>query len=108
VCARVNRKPSVQRETGHTQTHDKDNTTHDHAKEHPPHLTTIEGGATTVRTTPHARVGGRAEVSVGGRVEVRRALGRARVRIGRSGSVALHVIEFRFPAVFGLKARSCV
>ena len=31
-----------------------------------------------VRTTSHTRVGGRTEVSVGGRVEVRRALGRAR------------------------------
>jgi len=27
------------------------------------HLTTLEGGATTVRATSHARVGGRAEVS---------------------------------------------
>jgi len=32
------------------------------------HLTTLEGGATTVRVTSHARVGGRAEVSVSGRV----------------------------------------
>jgi len=34
----------------------KPNTTNDHTKDHPPHLTTIEGGATTVRTTFHARV----------------------------------------------------
>jgi len=39
----------------------------------------IEGGVLPVRTTSHARVGGRAEVSVGGRVEVRRALGRVRL-----------------------------
>jgi len=50
----------------HIQTHDKNNTTNDHTKEHPPYLTTIEGGATTVRTTSHTRVGGRAEVSVAG------------------------------------------
>jgi len=48
----------------HTQTHDKNNTTNDQTKDRPPHLTTIEGGAATVRTTSHARVGGRAEVSV--------------------------------------------
>jgi len=58
----------------HTQTHDKNNTTNDHTKEHPPHLTTIKGGEATVRTTSHARVGARAEVSVGGGVEVQRAL----------------------------------
>ena len=34
------------------------------------HLTTLNGGATTVRATSHARVGGRAEVSMRGRVEV--------------------------------------
>ena len=33
-----------------------------------------------MRTTFHTPVGDRAEVSVGGRVEVRRVLGRARVR----------------------------
>jgi len=49
-------------------------------KNHPPHSTTIEGSAATVRTTFHTRVGGRAKVRVGGRVEVRRALGRARVK----------------------------
>jgi len=67
----------VRRETGHKhkhttrrtpQTHDKNNTKNDHTKEHPPHLITIEGGAATVRTTSHTRVGGRAEVSVGGSV----------------------------------------
>jgi len=47
-------------------------------KNHPTHLTQIEGGAATVRTTSHAQVGGRAEVSVGGRVRVRRALKHAR------------------------------
>jgi len=45
------------RETGHTQTHVKSSTTNDHMKDHPANLTTIEGGATTVRNTPHARVG---------------------------------------------------
>ena len=43
----------------HTQTHDKNNTTNDNTKDHPPHFTTIEGGTATVRTTSHARVGGR-------------------------------------------------
>jgi len=33
------------------------------------HLTTLNGGTTTVRATSHARVGGRAEVSMRGRVE---------------------------------------
>ena len=32
-------------------THDKNNTTNDHTKNHPPHLTMIEGGAAAVRTT---------------------------------------------------------
>ena len=35
----------------HTQTHSNNNTTHDHTKDDPPHLTTIEGGAATVHTT---------------------------------------------------------
>ena len=41
----------VKRSTGHTQTHDKNNNTNDHTKNHPHHLTTIEG----VRTTSHTR-----------------------------------------------------
>jgi len=86
---------NVNRQTGgckkrnrpHTQTHHKNSTTHDttrttpqqhntrHDKNNTPnpqkntshkHLTTLEGGATTVRATSHARVGGRAEVSVRG------------------------------------------
>jgi len=69
----------------HNTRHDKDNTTNDHMKNHHPGLTTIEGGAATVRITSHTRVGGRAEVSVGGRVEVRRALGHARVRRAPAG-----------------------
>jgi len=64
---------SVKRETGHTHTHDKNNTTNDHMKKHPPHLTTIEGahlltwggvrreiGHThkhTTRTTPQTTTG---------------------------------------------------
>jgi len=70
-CNKINRS--------HTQQHDKNNTTNKQSHERTtptPHSTTLKGGATTVRTTTHARVGGRAEVSVGGRVEVRRALGR--------------------------------
>jgi len=57
-----------------TQTHGKNNTTNDHTKNHLPHLTTIECGAATVRTTSHTRVGGRAEVSVGGREAVNIAM----------------------------------
>ena len=62
--------------TGHT---DRENTpdTGIHTRttrppnEHLPQtLTTLNGGATTVRATSHARVGGRAEVSIRGRVEV--------------------------------------
>ena len=49
------------------------------------HLAAIGGCATTVRATSHARVGGRAEVSMGSRVEVRRALARARVRRAPAG-----------------------
>jgi len=69
-----------------THTHEKNKTTNEHTDEPPqPHSTTIEGGATTVRTTSHARLDGRSEVSVGGRVEVRRALGCARVRRAPAG-----------------------
>jgi len=42
----VNPKP--QRNRSHTQTHDTNNTTNDHTNSHPPHFTTIEGGAATV------------------------------------------------------------
>jgi len=61
----------------HTQTHNKNKRTHATTRTTPqtttrrttpPHLITIEDGATTVRTTSHTRVGGRAEVSVGSRV----------------------------------------
>jgi len=56
----------VKRETGHTHKHeqhdtrthdtrhDKNNTTNDQTKNHPPHLTTIEGGAATVRTASYS------------------------------------------------------
>ena len=60
----------LKRDRSHAQAHDKNNTTNDHTKNHPPHLETIEGGAATERTTSHTRVGGRAEVSVGDRVGV--------------------------------------
>jgi len=60
---------STRQEQHHT-THDKNNTTNDHTKNHPLHLTTIEGGAATVRTTSHTRVGGRAEASLGSKVMV--------------------------------------
>ena len=53
-------------QTRHTQTHDKNTTTqhttrttpqtNDHTKNHPSHLTTIEGGAATVRTTSQSTV----------------------------------------------------
>jgi len=55
-----------------THTHDKNNTPNPQTNTSHKHLTTLEAGATTVRDTSHARVGGRAEVSVRGRVEVRR------------------------------------
>ena len=54
------------RNRSHTQTHNKNNTTHDTTRTTtqtttrrttPPHLTTIDGNATTVRTT-YTRVGG--------------------------------------------------
>ena len=34
----------------HHTTHDKNNAIDDHVENHPPHLTTIKGGAATVRT----------------------------------------------------------
>jgi len=46
-----------------------------------------------VRITSHIRVGGHAEVSVGGRVEVRRALGRARVRRAPAGPLRTRQLE---------------
>jgi len=57
-----------------THTHDKNNIATPQTNTSHKHLTTLEGGATTVRATSHARVGGRAEVSVRGRVKVRRGL----------------------------------
>ena len=57
--------------TPNTHTHDKNNTPNPQTNTPHKHLT-LEGGATTVRATSHARVGGCAKVSVGGRVEVRR------------------------------------
>jgi len=53
-------------------THDKNNTSNPQTNTAQKHLTTLEGGATTVRATSHARVGVRAEVRVGGWLEVRR------------------------------------
>ena len=82
----------MKRSTGHTHTprenntpdthtqHDKNNTPNPQTNTPHKHLTTLEGGATTVSATSHTRVGRRAEVSVGGRVEVRRGLIRARVK----------------------------
>ena len=67
-CSCLCHQNTSKRNRSHTQTHDKNNTTNDHTKNHSPHLITIEGGAATVRTTSHTRVDGRAEVSVGGRV----------------------------------------
>ena len=65
--------------------HDKNNNPNPQTSTPHKHLTTLEGGATAVRATSHARVGGRAEISVGGRDEVRRGLGRARVRRAPAG-----------------------
>ena len=78
-CAKETQKQATHTNTRQEQHHKRphEGPPNDHTKDHPPHLTTIEGGAATVRTTSHARVAGRAKVSVGGRVEVRRALGRA-------------------------------
>jgi len=66
----------------HTHTHDKNNTPSPQTNPSHKYLTMLEGGATTVRATSHTRVGGRAEVSVRGRVEVRRGLGRAIIGSG--------------------------
>jgi len=48
-----------------THTYDKNNTPTPQTNTPHKHFTTLEGGATMVRATSHARVGGRAEVSVG-------------------------------------------
>jgi len=47
-----------------------------------------------VRATSHARVGGRAGVSVRGRVKARRGLGRARVRLGLAALAAARLRRF--------------
>jgi len=61
---RTHRQRKHPRHRQHTRTtRPQTNTSHKH-------LTTLNGGATTVRATSHARVGGRAEVSMRGRVEV--------------------------------------
>ena len=74
-----------QQNTGHTHNNEPPhNRTHERNKR-PNHLAAIGGCATTVRATSHAWVGGRAEVSMGSRVEVRRALARARVRRAPAG-----------------------
>jgi len=53
ICLSIGNKREVThtntRQEQHHTTHDKNNTTHDHTKNHPPHLTTIAGGAATVR-----------------------------------------------------------
>jgi len=74
LCKMINRSSHThthtdQRTTPSTpHTHDKNNNPNPQTNTPHKHLTTLEGGATTVRATSHARVGGRAEVSVGGRV----------------------------------------
>jgi len=62
-----------------THAHDKNNTPNPQTNTSHEHSTTLGGGATTVRATSRP-VGGRAEVSVRGRIEVRRSLRRARVQ----------------------------
>jgi len=42
-----------EKQVSHTQTQDKNNTTNDHTKEHPPHRTTIECGTMTVGDNPN-------------------------------------------------------
>jgi len=69
VCKKINRSHThtpTENITPDTDTHahDKNNTPNPQTNTSHTHLTTLEGGATTVRATSHARVGGRAEVSV--------------------------------------------
>jgi len=52
-----------QRTTAPTHTHDKNNNPNPQTNTPHKHSTTLEGGATTVRATSHARVGGHAEVN---------------------------------------------
>jgi len=73
----VTRTTHTTQEPPHHRTHEQNT--------RPNHLAAIGGCATTVRATSHARVGGRAEVSMGSTVEVRRALARARVRRAPAG-----------------------
>jgi len=58
----------------HTQTHDKNNTTNDHTKNHPPLNNDRRWRGNGAYHLPHP--GGRAEVSVGGRVDRRGVMGR--------------------------------
>ena len=81
-----NNTPDTDTHTHTTRTTPQTNTSHTH-------LTTLEGGATTVRATSHAWVGGLAEVSMRGRVEVRRGLGRARVRRASAGPLCSIQLE---------------
>jgi len=74
-CKKINRPPThtpTENNAPDKHTHDKNNAPNPQTNTSHKHLTRLEGGATTVRATSHARVGGRAEVSVRGRVEVRR------------------------------------
>ena len=72
-CKRINRSHAhTDREQHprhrHTHTHDTNNTPNPQTNTPHKHLTTLEGGAMAASATSHAGVGGRAEVSVGGRV----------------------------------------
>jgi len=94
LCKKINRSHThTDREQHprhrHTHAHDKNNTPNPQTNTSHKHLTTLEGCATTVRATSHAGVGGRAEVSVRGRVEAQLEREHACVR-GR-GVVALRV-----------------
>jgi len=58
ICSKYRSGSPTHTNTRHEQhhaTHDTNNTTNDHTKNHPPHLTMIEGGAATVRATSHIR-----------------------------------------------------
>jgi len=67
-CKKINRShthTSTDNNTPDT-AHDKNNTPNPQTNTSHKHSTTLGGGATTVRATTHARVGGRTEDSVGG------------------------------------------
>ena len=71
---------SVTRETGHTHNNTTRTTQQTTTRTNPPPHTQQRSKVARRRCVPPPPVGGRAEVSMGGRIEVRRALGPARVQ----------------------------